>query len=125
VVRTAKEVQGEDMKMTIEKAFTFTIDTGKERKRIEECFKDRKMMKKKLLKLMDLVEAEKWEAAYKELEGKYWNGYDAEQECPRVEFIGMLDADGLDDPWDTYTSLIWRMVKHPDIYKVVKKVGKK
>jgi len=110
------------MKMTIQKSVTFTIDTGKERKRIQECFgnSDSKMMKKKLLKLMDLVEAEKWKEAYKELEGKYWNGYDAEQECSRLEFIGLLEGEGDIDGWASYANLIWNMVNRADNYKVVK-----
>ena len=120
---TAKEIWGKVMKMTIEKSFEFTIDTGKERQRIEECFnvKGKKTTYKKLLKLMDLVEAEKWEEAEAELDGEWWNGRDRDQECPRAEFIGMLDTDGLDGSWDTYANLIWRMVRHPDVYKVVKK----
>ena len=109
------------MKMTIEKAFTFTVDTAKERKRIKGGFTHNKAAQKKLLKLMDLVEAEKWEAAYEFLESKWWQGRDKEYECPRLEFLGMLDSAGLDDAWATYGDLIWRMSHHPDTYKVVRK----
>ena len=108
------------MKIIIQKASTFTVDTGAERKRIERCFKGDKTMRKKLLNLMDLVEAEKWKEAYKELEGKYWNGYDAEQECSRLEFIGLLEGEGDIDGWASYANLIWNMVNRADNYKVVK-----
>jgi len=107
------------MKITIQKSSTFTIDTAKERKRINKYFKDKKMMQKKLLKLMDLVEAEKWVEAGKELDGKYWSGIDKEQECPRLEFIGILDASGDIDPWATYINVIFNMVNYPKTYKVI------
>jgi hypothetical protein len=109
------------MKITIQKSITFTVDTGKERKRIKLCFKNRPQTMKKLLKLMDLVEAEKWEAAEAELEGKWWSGRDAKLECPRLEFVGMLES-GIDSfGWDTYANLVWRMVRHPDEYTVLEK----
>jgi len=108
------------MKITIQKASTFTIDTGAERKRINRCFKDKPMMRKKLLKLMDLVEAGKWVEAYKELESKYWNGYDGEQECSRLEFIGLIEGEGDIDGWRSYDNLIWNMVHLSKKYSVVK-----
>jgi hypothetical protein len=109
------------MKITIEKAFTFTVDTSKERKRIKSCWAKSSTTRKKLLKLMDLVEAEKWQEAEDELDGKWWSGRDAKQECPRLEFVGMLDC-GIDScGWDTYANLIWRMVRHPETYTVLEK----
>lgn len=106
------------MKMSIEKAFTFTFDTDLERKRINEGFNNNKTAQKKLHKLMDLVEQGAWGAAYAELESKWWCGRDREYECPRIEFVGMLDAVGSDDAWITYADLIWRMVNLPNVYKV-------
>ena len=108
------------MKITIQKASTFTIDTGAERKRINRYFKGDKTMRKKLLNLMDLVEAGKWVEAYKELESKYWKGYDPEQECSRLEFIGLLEGTGDIDGWASYANLIWNMVKRANTYSVVK-----
>ena len=106
------------MKMTIQKTYKFTIDTAAERKRINKCFEDRKEIRDKLLQLMDLVEAEKWEEAERTLNDEWWNGRDEDLECPRVEFIGLLNAEG---SWDTYANLIWRMVRCPERYKVIKK----
>ena len=108
------------MKMTIEKSYEFTVDTGKERKRIEKCWKPTQTIYKKLMKLMDLVEQEKWVEAEEFLDSEWWNGRDKDQECHRAEFIGTLDSDGA-YPWDTYLNLVWRMAMHPDLYKVVKK----
>lgn len=109
------------MKMTIQKTFELTIDTSKERERIEECFncKGNKTTYKKLLKLMDLIEAEKWKEAEAELDGKWWNGRDNAHGCSRAEFIGMLNAEGNHgDAWDTYIDLVWRMNQYPSVYKV-------
>jgi len=109
------------MKITIQKTSIFTFNTQEERKRINECFKDKPLMHKKLLKLMDLIEAEKWVEASNELESKWWMGRDKEQECPRLEFIGMLEADGDIDTWTTYDNLIWNMVNYPETYKLIEK----
>jgi len=108
------------MKMTIQKTSEFTIDTAKERKRINNAFVDRPLTQKKLLKLMDLVEQEKWKHALKELESKWWLGRDKDQECPRLEFVGLLKSEGTNH-WDSYIDLILRMNACPDVYKVMKK----
>ena len=108
------------MKMIIQKTSEFTIDTAKERRRINEAFKDRKEIRDKLLQLMDLVEAEKWEEAERTLNDEWWDGRDEDQECPRLEFVGLLDAKGFGvNNWDSYANLIWRMQKYPEVYKVI------
>jgi len=106
------------MKMIIQKSFDFTIDTGPERERIHNAFSDRPEIRGKLIHLMDLVEAEKWKEARKELESDWWQGRDEDQECPRLEFVGLLHSEDLDDAWASYTDLIWRMTEYSDIYKV-------
>jgi len=105
--------------MTIQKSFEFTIDTAKERRRINEGFKDNPETQKKLLQLMDLVEAEKWEEAERTLNDEWWDGRDEEQECPRLEFVGLLGSEGI-DPWTSYAQLIWYM-HNSQIYKVTNK----
>jgi hypothetical protein len=109
------------MKMTIQKSYEFTVDTAKERRRIFDAFGDRPETLKKLMHLMDLIDAEKWEEAQKELDSKWWRGRDEDLECPRQEFIGLLDAEGI-DPWTSYSDLIWRMHSRPEIYKVTKNI---
>jgi hypothetical protein len=108
------------MKMTIQKCFTVTIDTSKERKRIERCFnvKGRRRIYMKLMYLMDLIESEKWKEAERELASDWWQGRDRKDECPRLEYIGMYRTES---DWDNYISLIIRMANYPDVYKVVKK----
>jgi len=113
------------MKMVIQKSFAYEVDTGKERQRINRSFKRNKTIQKKLLKLMDLVEQQKWAEAEAELDSKWWCGRDKELECPRLEFIGMLHSESPEaDSWDTYIQLICRMNRHPEIYKVINTVGK-
>ena len=58
------------MRLTIQKSYSFVVDTAKERKRINEAFAG--TTKKKLLKLMGLVENQKWEEADAELCSKWW-----------------------------------------------------
>jgi len=109
------------VKMIIQECKSFTINTAKERKRINEVFKDRGDIKVKLLELMDLVEQQKWKEASVELEREWWQGED-EHGCPRLEFIGLLEAEscsGLEWCYDSYDVLIWRMNNRPDMYKVV------
>lgn len=105
------------MKMVIQKTELFEIDTSGERKRIDEAFNDRPATQKKLHKLMDLVEQQEWAAAEAELESKWWCGRDAKCECPRLEFVGMLNSRL--DSWDTYADLVWKMTRYPDVYKVM------
>jgi hypothetical protein len=107
------------MKITMEKTIQFTFDTSKERKRIEKCFnvKGSKTVYKKLMKLMDLIEAEEWEKANNELESDWWRGRDKEQECSRLEFVGLLEGEGIAD-WTSYANLVWRLANFPEMYKV-------
>lgn len=110
------------MKITLRKTVECTFDTTVERKRIANAFKDQKDVQDKLYKLMDLVEREKWEEAYEELHGEWWDGRDTRQECPRLEFVGMLKHDShFFDIWATYLDLILNMRDYPDVYKIVSK----
>ena len=76
-----------------------------------------KTTQKKLLKLMDLVEKQKWDEAEAELNSKWWRGRDKNLECPRLEFVGLLNSEGADN-WDSYINLIWKMNNNPDVYTV-------
>ena len=109
--------------MTFEKKEVFTIDTSKERKRISKAFRSKyhKETKKKLTKLMDLIEGQEWEKAMEELCGKWWKGYDEKGEHPRLEFVGMLNKVE-SGRWVTYTDLVmWMYDKHSKCeYKVIK-----
>ena len=110
------------MKLTIEKRFEFAVDTDKERKRIEKAFKKDLETKQKLNELMDLIEAEKWKEAWKELTGKWWQGRDKEQECPRLEFAGLLIPSSNNiDHWMSYIDLVMMFVDYPESYRVVGK----
>lgn len=77
------------MKFEIVKTSRGCIDTSFERHRIKEAFDDRPDIAEKLNKLMDLVEACKWEEADRELHTPFWKGYDTQAGCPTAEFIGL------------------------------------
>jgi len=111
--------------MTIQKTFTTEIDTDRERTHIKKAFRDNPTAKKNLLKLMDLIEAEKWDDADKLLMGKWFRGNDEKLECSRREFVGMLYRtanvpDGF-DAWATYIDLVNAFIFHKDNYRVVSK----
>lgn len=109
------------MKITIEKTAQLTIDTALERKRINKAFKDDKETRQHLHELMDLVENYEWEKACKQLEGKWWQGRDEKQECPRLEFVGMIVTDSpFFSSWMTYIDLIANFQHYPKNYKVIK-----
>jgi len=108
-------------KMTIQKTCTAVIDIEKERKRINEAFSDRPQTRNHLNKLMDFIEAQAWDKAYKELESKWWEGRDAKLECPRLEFVGLLDFlenEGFDH-LTGYADLVWAFARMPHRYKVL------
>lgn len=110
------------MKITIEKTAQLVIDTSKERKRIDQAWRGHKdgTIRKKLHKLMDLIEAGKWEAAVEELDSKWWCGYDNEAECPRHEFIGKVQANSLFfDNYMNYMDLVFYFINYPKNYKVI------
>ena len=110
------------MKLTIQKSFEFVVDTSLERKRIEKAFKTDKDTRDHLILLMDLIEGGCWKEAKAELEGKWWDGYDKELECPRVEFIGMLRCTSEHvNTMASYVDLIYAMVDCPHIYKLIRK----
>lgn len=110
------------MKITIEKTAQATIDTSQERKRINKCFKKDEITRQKLHQLIDLVENEEWEKAVTELEGEWWQGRDEEYECPRLEFIGMLEVRSpFFSPCITYVDLIANFYRYPKNYKIISK----
>jgi len=112
------------MKITIEKTARLTFDTALERKRIDKAFKKHKdkMVKQKLHELMDLIEMSKWEEALKELQSKWWQGYDEEDECPRFEYIGLIKHDSpFFNNWFSYMDLVIAMYQYPNVYKVISK----
>ena len=107
--------------MKIEKICSGVIDTSAERERILTCWSPKSAERKHLLKLMDHIEAQDWDAADAELEGKWWRNRDRRRECPRVEFVGMLnmqDSFGF-DVWSSYADLVWAFKNRPDRYRVV------
>jgi len=110
------------MKIQIQKTVQTIIDTGFERKRIKKAFAKDKVTQKKLNKLMDLVEAQDWNKALKELQSKWWQGRDKECECPRYEFLGMLDPDrngGVFNSWASYGDLILAFADNPSNLSIV------
>ena len=110
------------MKITLQKTGTMTFDTAIERKRISKAFKDRKDIKEKLNKLMDLIEQEKWTEALKELKSKWWQEHDDKDECPRLEYIGMIHHNSpFFNNRFTYIELVINMCDHPENYKIISK----
>ena len=95
------------MKITFEKRDVFVVDTAKERRRIAKAFARDAETRKRLTRLMDCIEYDMWEEAVTELESDWWQGYDERQECPRCEFVGMLDIPG--SSWATYMDLVYAM----------------
>ena len=120
------------MKLTLTKTATITIDIDRERARINKTFRGKyyKETRKRLHSLMDLIEAQKWKAAYKALEGKWWQGEDKKYEFSRLEFIGLVVAG---DDLDTqkyahffsngldYYSLVFNVLHYPNNYKISQK----
>ena len=108
------------MEITLQKTVTITFDTAIERERIAKAFKDRKDIRVKLDKLMDLIEQEKWTDAMKELEGEWWNGRDEKQECPRLEYVGLIHhLSPHFSNWMSYSDLVVYMCDHPSVYKII------
>jgi len=112
------------MKITIEKRAQEVIDTARERARINKAFRNDPETKEKLNLLMDAVEAGKWKEAMAMLESKWWQGDDKKQECPRLEFVGMLfSSDNVPRHFSfhsSYIDLITWFAECPENYTVVK-----
>jgi len=111
------------MKMLIQKVCNGVIDFELERKRIKSAFRKDKEIKQKLTHLMDLIESEKWEEAEKELRTKWWKCRDIKRECPRREFIGLINFvknEGFDS-YGSYEDLVYAFVKYPGKYIVISK----
>ena len=112
------------MKISIQKTASVTIDTSIERRRIDNAFtcKGDNVPRQKLHKLMDLIEAENWKGAHKELRSKWWRGYDDKAGCPRLEFVGLIEIHSpFFEHHITYDDLINSFVEHPANYKVIGK----
>lgn len=108
------------MKLLVTKTCVGVLDTDRERKRIAEAFKDDTETQKKLTELMDAIEALDWKKARNLLESKWWQGRDKEQECPRAEFLGMLNLKDPENPnhpargfdtWAGYDELVFVMTE--------------
>lgn len=109
------------MQMTIRKVVNGVIDFDRERLRIKKAFRKDKSTRDHLNRLMDLIEAQKWQQAEKELQKKWWKGRDKRLECPRGEFIGVVDFiknEGF-DVWGNYADLVYAFVRRPETYQVV------
>ena len=111
-------------KIHIEKRATLCLDTSFERKRIEKAFSGDKVTKAKLNELMDAVEACEWKRAMELVSDEWWSGRDARQECPRLEFIGLLFGAKNPAPEGfshnaSYLDLILSFNDNPEIYKVL------
>ena len=106
------------MKMLITKVCQGIIDTDQERRRISKAFRNDPETRQHLTLLMDAIEAGDWKKAQKTLDSKWWEGRDKKQECPRQEFIGLLNvanpkkpghpASGFDH-WSNYAHLVYVM----------------
>lgn len=112
------------MKITIRKTADIIIDTDRERKRINKAFRGKqyKETRQKLHKLMDLVDECKWDKASKELNNKWWRGYDDHVHCPRLEFVGLIvDKEGnrFFNFLTSYADLVFNMVNYPKNYTVI------
>ena len=110
--------------MRIRKCAEVEIDLEAEKKRIKSAFTREPEIKKKLLKLIDLVEQEKWKEAEKFLDQKWWKSKDKKRECSRYEFIGLVpyaEDTRYFDPWASIDGLVYNMANHPEVYSVVKK----
>jgi len=111
------------MQLVIQKSFEFVVNTASERARIKKAFKNDKVTRSKLTLLMVLIETGCWQSAKEELEGKWWNGRDKRLECPRLEFIGLVNCNHPHiDPWISYRELVYAMADSPDIYKLIRRV---
>ena len=109
-----------NMKMTLQKIATITFDTSIERKRIAKAFRNRKDIRVKLDKLMDLIEQEKWEEALSELQSKWWSGRDDKDECPRLEYVGLIHHPSPHfSNWMSYIDLVINMCDSPEVYKII------
>ncbi len=111
------------MKLLVTKTCQGVVDTDKERKRIKKAFRNDPETRQQLTLLMDAIEAGEWEKADKMLEGQWWNGRDKRQECPRLEFVGMLDMANPEQPghpahgwdhWAGYIDLVYVMSRKRD-----------
>ena len=94
------------------------FSTDHERQRIRKAFRRDPETRRHLMALMDAIEAGQWKKAQRMLDGKWWSGRDKKSECPRAEFIGMLNlqnpenlghpASGF-DAWSDYATLVYTM----------------
>lgn len=116
------------MKITVEKICRSVIDTAKERKRINNAFRDDKKTRDVLNQFMDAVEDLNWEKAGDILYGDWLQSYDAKRGCSRSEFIGLLHAtsqNGINAPSvfehrDSYIDLVYVMLTSSKYLRVVK-----
>lgn len=112
------------MKMLLTKVCQGVVDTDRERLRIKKAFRNDPETRLHLTRLMDAIEAGQWKKAQRMLDGKWWSGRDRKCECPRLEFVGMLDlanpkkpghpASGFDN-WAGYAHLVYVMSRRQEV----------
>jgi len=100
------------MKIKVEKITKAIIDTAKERKRINKCFKGE--TKEKLNQFMDAFESGDMKKAYTILCDKWWDGYDDKAGCCRREFFGLLGEHMVFEMM-TYADLVCCIVKYKNM----------
>lgn len=108
------------MKIKLTKTFTCVIDTDEERKRIKENFKGKNLQK--LNEFLDAIEALDLKKAEALLDTKWWNGYDKDAHCSRLEFIGFLfNSERVPNGFYSYASysdLVYAVLSSPQNYKL-------
>jgi hypothetical protein len=106
------------MKLVVTKVCRAVVDTTSERQRISKAFRKDPETRKRLTLLMDAIEARDWQKAIKLLAAKWWSGRDKRQECPRCEFIGLMELRRAGNPkapapgfdlWANYADLVFKM----------------
>ena len=115
------------MKLKITKVCEGIFDTDIERERIAKAFKKYPKIREQLTKLVDAIEERNWDNAYQLVTNEWWQGYDDDYECSRLEFIGFLRLKDPDIPEQvplgfeygmTYLDLIMYMNSH-DLSKML------
>lgn len=78
------------MRFLVTKTCQGVMDTKDERNRIKKAFRRDPETRRHLMLLMDAIDAMDWVKANRMLSSKWWQGRDKKCECPRLEFVGML-----------------------------------
>ena len=109
------------MKFLLTKTCRGVIDTQDERDRIDRCFQEKgdSAAKKRLLALMDKIEAQDWQGAAELLKDKWWRKRDSKDGICNCECIGNVYPVSKNKPeiyamgfdaYTTYYELVFRML---------------